>query len=321
MSDFLAPLLEPKPSAMLKLVAAWDGLSLESQMTLLEALRAAPNGVLPDEIARKALASPNTYLRFLTAKMIGRKEGDPLLDMIARDPDPLVRSAQARFVGTLSEDFPAAFWNALRAQRLAYVSEAGEGFGISSDQLVRILKFGLSKELPEEEVWDVAVEYVETIRGRPDGYGIHLHLLWEFVPEAPRDLAYYLIGRLPRTVYLSPAVRQALVAMKDEHLLWRLLDRKEPEFRSVRRGVLRSKILKLDADTKKEIRSRNRVQIAEALIRGAALLAIIGFLYFLSVVDFKVTSFVAAAAATAALLRTFNFRSSVSLTQVPKGDQ
>src|ERR1035437_1766800 len=83
MSDFFAPLLEPKPSAAFKLIAAWEGLSLESQMKLLLALKDTRRGILPDEIARKALSSPNAYLRFLAAKMIGRKEGHPLLDMIA----------------------------------------------------------------------------------------------------------------------------------------------------------------------------------------------------------------------------------------------
>ena len=323
MSDFFAPLLEPKPSAAFKLIAAWEGLSLESQMKLLLALKDTRRGILPDEIARKALSSPNAYLRFLAAKMIGRKEGHPLLDMIARDSDPLVRSAQDGFgfAGGFSDDFPAAFWKAPHANRLAYLSKAREAFGPDSNLFVRLLKFALSNKLPDKEIWDVAVEYVETIRGRADSYGVHMSLLWEFVPEAPRDLAYYLIERLPNPVYFSPSLRKALIDLKDEHLLFHLLDRKEPAFRSVRRAVLKSKILKLDADTKKEVRSLDRARTTEAFIRWAAPFAIIGFLYFLSVADFKVTSFVAAAAATAALLRTFNFWSSASLTQVPKGDQ
>jgi hypothetical protein len=58
MSEFFAPLLEPKPMARLKLLAAWDGLSLESQMKIVT-LATKSRTSLPEDIARKALSSPN----------------------------------------------------------------------------------------------------------------------------------------------------------------------------------------------------------------------------------------------------------------------
>ena len=54
--DHLAPLLEPTPSGVTKLVAAWDGLNTESQILVLTALDKAPlPAYLNEKIRIKAL--------------------------------------------------------------------------------------------------------------------------------------------------------------------------------------------------------------------------------------------------------------------------
>ena len=69
--DHLARLLQPTPSGAAKLIAAWDGLSMESQMMLLTALeRTDFPGYLADRILVKALESENDYVRYLAVRKL-----------------------------------------------------------------------------------------------------------------------------------------------------------------------------------------------------------------------------------------------------------
>jgi len=207
---------------------------------------------------------------------------------------------------------PARFWEASQVTRLAYLSSSlnSEGLvGPSAEKFVSLFKFALANKVPEDDIWDVAVEYVETIRESERPLSL-VWLLWELVPQAPRDLAYYLIERLPDPRYVAPDLRRELLALTDEHLLFALLDRKEESFRSVRRAVSRSKRLNLDADDKRRIRSLDRPRMVSAALRSLGLPALIaGLAVLYPFVDAKLTSFVAAVAATAALLRTFKLKS------------
>jgi len=116
--SFLSPLLEDTRGTRLKLLAAWDGLPVDLQIGLLDALGESR---VPRELALKALASPNAYVRYLAAgpaydwwsyEIRRRPEGDgdadaagvegkdsrrPWRDVLARlqdDPDPLAAFAQ-----------------------------------------------------------------------------------------------------------------------------------------------------------------------------------------------------------------------------------
>ena len=51
-------------SSKLKLIAAWDGLSVETQIKIIHAI----GNRLPYEIIAKSLDSPNSYIRYLIAK-------------------------------------------------------------------------------------------------------------------------------------------------------------------------------------------------------------------------------------------------------------
>ena len=224
-----------------------------------------------------------------------------------RWPDALIGVPTGRAIGD-----PARFWEASQVTRLAYLSSSlnSEGLvGPSAEKFVSLFKFALANKVPEDDIWDVAVEYVETIRESERPLSL-VWLLWELVPQAPRDLAYYLIERLPDPRYVAPDLRRELLALTDEHLLFALLDRKEESFRSVRRAVSRSKRLNLDADDKRRIRSLDRPRMVSAALRSLGLPALIaGLAVLYPFVDAKLTSFVAAVAATAALLRTFKLKS------------
>src|SRR5450759_410119 len=94
MLDFLLPLLEPKPSADYKLSAAWDGLTIESQIALLSAFPSDRSISL--SVVKRALGSPNAYVRYLVARLVrGRladsEEGREIRQQIEKDADPLVQ--------------------------------------------------------------------------------------------------------------------------------------------------------------------------------------------------------------------------------------
>ena len=55
-ADFLVPLLEHTPAAHLKLLAAWDGLSVESQIVILTRFRERSQAISKDLVARRVNA-------------------------------------------------------------------------------------------------------------------------------------------------------------------------------------------------------------------------------------------------------------------------
>jgi len=93
--DHLAPLLEPTPSSVAKLIAAWDGLNIESQVLLLTELdKVGLPDYLNEKILVKALGSANAYVRYLAASRFtidDTAEKKAIIHRIQEDPDPLVR--------------------------------------------------------------------------------------------------------------------------------------------------------------------------------------------------------------------------------------
>jgi hypothetical protein len=90
LSVHLAPLLQPTPSGVAKLVAAWDGLSAESQILILTKFKTTTRRpeYLSKRILSKALDSTNSYVRYLAATTIG---DDVVKQRIEQDTDALVR--------------------------------------------------------------------------------------------------------------------------------------------------------------------------------------------------------------------------------------
>lgn len=61
--DYLVVLLQPTPTGIAKLIAAWDGLSTESQIRILTELKNAhAPSYLAEKVHTKALDSDNTYV-------------------------------------------------------------------------------------------------------------------------------------------------------------------------------------------------------------------------------------------------------------------
>lgn len=96
MPSFLNDLLQPTPSGVMKLMAAWDGLSTETHILILSLLpsRQYPNHLLR-QVRDKALDSEVPYIRYLSYRGI-YFDNDNIVEIktksrIESDPDSLVR--------------------------------------------------------------------------------------------------------------------------------------------------------------------------------------------------------------------------------------
>lgn len=95
--DHLAPLLEPTPSGVAKLVAAWEGLSTELQILILTGFdKEGLPAYLKEKVCIKALDGANAYVRYLAARQLNFSGDDTdekkaVKQLIGADPDPLVR--------------------------------------------------------------------------------------------------------------------------------------------------------------------------------------------------------------------------------------
>jgi hypothetical protein len=227
----LAPLVEDRPTAQLKLLAAWDGLSVESQITILRALRGRDprfsHNAITRDLALKALGSPNAYVRYMVATGVEhalldqnvdegtKREGSngtdshdcsarTLRELIAADPDPLVRNALLEREGCRDGDLDEFFQQPLvaRLARLQGVWDVGD--------FARIVRHALSRGLvAENELVAMVKEWVSqqdlrrlTETSLYDPFCWYwdwkdFHTLWELVPDLPQAAARILVAKLP----------------------------------------------------------------------------------------------------------------------------
>ena len=69
---YMKEFLKETPSAISKLSAAWDGLSTETQIKILEEMtKGSFCKYFTDKVNLMALKSKNTYVRYLAAKGLG----------------------------------------------------------------------------------------------------------------------------------------------------------------------------------------------------------------------------------------------------------
>ena len=124
-------LVENTPSSRLKLLAAWDGLSIETQIKVLHELTKGGHLHLSfdREIIVKALKSPNEYIRYLAARSRDLDKDKEMIEQVAADESPLVRYAQEEVKNHSSPAFKPGFWpesffDFPRAKQLAIPREA-----------------------------------------------------------------------------------------------------------------------------------------------------------------------------------------------------
>lgn len=222
---FFASLIADTPSASLKLSAAWDGLSLESQMEVLQSIKDC--GRLPFDVATKAMASPNAFVRYLAAECLKSKwhfgpgmrleiddEFRPAFDAALIDPDPLVRSVvEERPHGypKLSAETCEAFWALSKPARFRYLRSCDGDQGGSD--VVALIEHALAKKIPDVEIQEVLVEYVDIakVSGSWNRYTL-LNVAKNAPAQYARFIRQELEVRIPKNNWLFAWVEA------DEHL-------------------------------------------------------------------------------------------------------
>lgn len=255
--NHLRELLPPTPSGTAKLIAAWDGLTAETQIALLmakkEQLRPAylykpfwGPAYLYQQIIEKALTSENGFVRYLAAREVyvadeDQRERD-LRAQIDNDPEPLVRYARLETdFGVFDSELenPEKFFALPHEARLAKVRRlTGSGETVAnlvSYAVEHQLKDG---QLSEIELFEILAEYLhkpefdgwyvgEEANARKvnyDGYGEFLagediDALWELVPKVPENISHVIIEHLPESAGLSSGIpKQVLAGMSDRQL-------------------------------------------------------------------------------------------------------
>ena len=272
MPVFLVPLLEHTPAAHLKLLAAWDGLSVESQITLLTVFREREQSISKD-LALQALASPNAYVRYLAAVTVddaavtargaqanGSADGNliepggdqPAASLAARiqfDDNPLVRYAlleRGSFLfGQLKDEKIDAYLSQPLEARLAMLRNLSDG-----DNFTRIIRRAVSGcVVPESEVVAMAKEYVgqpgnlnfADIEARDVGVACHLteefEALWRLVPDVPPAVGRALVAKLPTETASSDEVPEDVLDRMDRAVLTNLLSRDDARLDACRKEV------------------------------------------------------------------------------------
>lgn len=274
---FIEELVQPTPSAITKLLAAWDGLSVETQIFALSRLDDfnAPAHMLR-KLHVKALDSENAYIRYLAARRLRFRrdrsdEDNKLRTRIENDPDPLVRFSLLEDPSTLSVMYDDAFKDAdsffalPQAARLAKIRLLiGGGQWIAaliSEALNKQLKDGTVTEL---ELYEILADYLNKPAFREryadtgltyDGYneyskGADIESLWELVPKLPGSLSALLLEALPESAGLKSEIPKHVLDALTDTQLEILLSRKD-----IGLGELRKNLFWAAGITRERLRS------------------------------------------------------------------
>jgi hypothetical protein len=217
MDDPFAELLQATPSSRTKLMAAWDGLSVESQVKILHSL--TQNRDLEHEVIAKALSSPNEYVRYLAARgrELSSKEklDKPLLEKIAADSSDFVKYAQCErrdhWQITAEE-----FYKSPKAMRLAILSGEHPPNG---EAFASLVEWAVERNaIPDGELFDLVMEYLDNPRLKTEWEGWaaenldrwkyeppwheqrQIEALWRLVMKCPQNIALHLIKNLPTRI-------------------------------------------------------------------------------------------------------------------------
>lgn len=264
----LAELLHPSPSSVAKLLAAWNGLSLESQILILAEKKRLPGPPhLYQKLIEKALTSPNAFIRYLAARDIKLNDDNDhsrcLANLIEGDPEPLVKYA---LLETSGPDFPSecqakTFFDLTHEGRLA-VSRALTGEG---EEVAKLITYAIDNllvngKVSEIELFDILCDYLDKQKSAGfysgDDYtydGLYEHslgkdidTLWELVPKAPAIISDLLIEKLPESAGLSCGIPSFVIDGLTERQLAKLLHRSDIRLEDLRKRMFMDALEKAD---------------------------------------------------------------------------
>lgn len=254
----LVPLLGQTASGFAKFFAAWEGLSMESQILLIEEInRRESDHPYEQAIRFKALSSTYPYVRYLAARKIrfdskGDTNPNPLENRIQQDACDLVRYApleNGMAFPFLDEGLknPDAFFRLPHPARLAKM----RGLRGCGEMVSNLITHGWEHEAKEHELYEVLLEYLangqfssyyERRALGPDGWGEYMRgrdieSLWRLVPKSPGSIAFQLLSHLPESAGLGSGVPQEVLDALSDQQLTVLLSRPDVGLASVRRKL------------------------------------------------------------------------------------
>jgi hypothetical protein len=238
--EHLQELLQPTPSGTAKLIAAWDGLTPETQIAVLIEKKKRPGpAYLYERIIEKALTSDNAFVRYMAARDAHLDDRDQrekdLRAQIDNDPEPLVRYAHLETPAGSSELEDAEEFFALPHEaRLAKVRSVW-GWGevianLVSHAVEHQLKDGRVSEM---ELLEILSDYLNNPRVRIrysedlpwyDGFaklqaGKDIEALWGLVLKVPESLSHVVIENLPESAGFCHGIpKYVLDGMSDRQL-------------------------------------------------------------------------------------------------------
>ncbi len=256
---YLLPMLEPRPSAEAKLLAVWDGLSVEHQVLVLERLGRRGNLYWTNRIRGKALDCLNAYVRYLAARGFN-PDDDPeqaaLKRRIDADPEPLVRYAPLESEwGLLDQEYyqkPERFFALPHEARLAIV----RSLCAMGQDVAELIRYALANEVPNHrvtasELGDLLLDYVTNPQFRlhydpenemNDGWAEHgrgkdIEALWALVPDVPEATSYVLISNLPERGSIGSSIPDNVIDGMSRPQIELLLERQDIGLQELRRKI------------------------------------------------------------------------------------
>ncbi len=249
--NHLKAFVQPTPSSVMKLLAAWDGLTVESQIKILETLQASSlPEYLFDKVREKAFQSSNAYVRYLAVKELHFRDDDSLdkkelQHSIEQDPSPLVRYSRPKsrkWKGFFDMPHEARLARIRATPLLLYRGE--EFASLIFHAIDNHLKDG---KVSETEIFEILLEYVnnpsfkeEYFVDREDRYlhygyngyaeylaGKDIEALWQLVPKLPEEISHVLIEHLPEEAGLSSGITSNVLEALTPSQLCTLLYRKD----------------------------------------------------------------------------------------------
>lgn len=162
--SYLHELIEDKPSSKLKLLAAWDGLSTETQIKILDYFSDKPLTYLKDKI----LTSNNDYVKYLIGQHIHFDANNELdkkiIAVLNSSENPLVKFIPQQCNVREAAKNPATFFSMPHNERLAFIDNACCGHG-EAHEFTSLLEFAIDNNAaPEKELADLTLEYLKNLK-------------------------------------------------------------------------------------------------------------------------------------------------------------
>ena len=258
----LSDLLHWTPSSSMKLIAAWDGLSLENRSQALSQVLDSSVSTPRKQATKVALYASkdtNPYIRYLAAKILNRHSNDKdisaeistAIEVLKSDSDPLVS-----FAGDEEDEFiypptPSKFWQLPQEARLALVRNAlhiGEEFaeliiyakerktviGVTEGEIEEILEDCCNKPSFKEHFENESFGY--------DGWAEHsagrdARALWELSLKVHEQASHILINNLPEQYGFMSTIPQNVLDAFSPRQMMTLLFRPEIGLHKLRKEI------------------------------------------------------------------------------------